>query len=122
MNLPWQKSSYCSEGNSCVHIATTTEGIHLTESSDPTRAVLTTTPTAFHTLLTTLKTGGTPPPKTTPTIEVTLGETPDAPVHLHSTTAPETVVTTDRDKWHAFVLGVRAGEFDHFTEGADQLV
>ncbi|MEU6231216.1 DUF397 domain-containing protein [Streptomyces sp. NPDC047042] len=124
MNLSWQKSSYCSEGNSCVHIATTPEGIHLTESGDPRGATLITTPAAFRTLLTTLKTDTPPPRSTTPTprIEVTLTETPDtpdAPVHLHSTTAPETVVTTDRRRWDAFVLGVRAGEFDHFTEDTD---
>ena len=131
MNLAWQKSSYCSEGNSCVHVATTPTPptIHLTESADPPGAVLTTTPTAFRTLLNALKTDATPPktkPKTTtPRIEVTLSQTadtPDAPVHLRSTTTPDTVVTTDRDKWHAFVLGVRAGEFDHFTEGAAQQV
>ncbi|WAL95946.1 DUF397 domain-containing protein [Streptomyces sp. Je 1-369] len=50
--LTWQKSSYCQEGNSCVHIATSPTGtIHLTESSDPTRAILSTTPTAFAALL-----------------------------------------------------------------------
>lgn len=67
MTPHWQKSSYCSEGDSCIHIATTPttpRAIHLTESGDPTGAVLTTTPTAFRTLLTTLKTD-TPPPKTT---------------------------------------------------------
>ncbi|MDO0913736.1 DUF397 domain-containing protein [Streptomyces sp. DT2A-34] len=53
--MTWQKSSYCSEGNSCVHVATTTETIHLTESGDPTGAILTATPAAFHALLTTLK-------------------------------------------------------------------
>ncbi|WP_330289198.1 DUF397 domain-containing protein [Streptomyces sp. NBC_00576] len=121
MTPHWQKSSYCSEGDSCIHIATTPttpRAIHLTESGDPTGAVLTTTPTAFRTLLTTLKTDTPPPKTTTPQIEVTLNQTPDtpdAPVHLRSTTAPETVVTTDRRKWHAFVLGVRAGEFDHFA-------
>ncbi|MBW8738362.1 MAG: DUF397 domain-containing protein [Streptomyces turgidiscabies] len=115
--LTWQKSSYCAQGNSCIHIATTPttpttpRTIHLTESGDPTGAVLTTTPAAFRTLLTTLKTGTT----TTSLIEVITGDTPDAPIHLRSTTAPDTVVTTDRDKWHAFVLGVKAGEFDHFT-------
>ncbi|WP_031479238.1 DUF397 domain-containing protein [Streptomyces bicolor] len=55
MNLCWQKSSYCSEGASCVHVATTRETIHLTESSDPTGAILTSTPAAFHALLTSLK-------------------------------------------------------------------
>ncbi|MET9835612.1 DUF397 domain-containing protein [Streptomyces sp. NPDC006385] len=53
--MTWQKSSYCSEGNSCVHVATTTETIHLTESSDPTGAILNVTPAAFTALLTTLK-------------------------------------------------------------------
>lgn len=55
MNLPWQKSSYCSEGEACVHIAPHTGTIHLTESSDPTRAILTATPTAFGALLLVLK-------------------------------------------------------------------
>jgi hypothetical protein len=51
----WQKSSYCSEGASCVHVATTAETIHLTESSDPAGVILASTPTAFHALITTLK-------------------------------------------------------------------
>ncbi|MFI6007946.1 DUF397 domain-containing protein [Streptomyces sp. NPDC051243] len=55
MNRHWQKSSYCSEGEACVHIASGTGTIRLTESSDPTGAILTPTPTAFHALLTTLK-------------------------------------------------------------------
>lgn len=124
MTPHWQKSSYCSEGASCIHVATTPNTsttptaprtIHLTESGDPTGAILTTTPAAFRTLLTTLKTDATPPTTTTSHIEVTSGDTPDAPIRLRSTTAPDTVVTTDHDKWHAFVLGVRAGEFDHFA-------
>ncbi|WP_405819689.1 DUF397 domain-containing protein [Streptomyces sp. NBC_01390] len=122
MTPHWQKSSYCSEGASCIHIATTPNltprTIHLKESGDPSGAILTTTPAAFHTLLTTLKAGTPPQNTTTPQIEVTLGgspDTPDTPVHLRSTTAPETVVTTDRENWNAFVLGVRAGEFDHFV-------
>lgn len=53
--MNWQKSSYCSEGNSCVHVATTTETIHLTESSDPTGSILSATPAAFEALLATLK-------------------------------------------------------------------
>ncbi|WP_329273638.1 DUF397 domain-containing protein [Streptomyces sp. NBC_01451] len=116
--LTWQKSSYCAQGNSCIHIAatpTTPRKIHLTESGDPTGAILTTTPAAFHTLLTTLKADTPPPGATVPAIEVTLGEALDAPVRVRSTTAPDTVVTTDRRKWHTFVLGVQAGEFDHFA-------
>ncbi|WP_327696466.1 DUF397 domain-containing protein [Streptomyces sp. NBC_00459] len=118
MTPHWQKSSYCSEGASCIHIATTPttpRTIHLTESGDPTGAILTTTPAAFHALLATLKTDTPPPKATAPAIEVTLGQTPDTHVRLRSATAPDTVVTTDRGKWHAFVLGVRAGEFDHFA-------
>ncbi|MGA5445728.1 DUF397 domain-containing protein [Streptomyces umbrinus] len=35
--LHWQKSSYSSEGNNCVELATTPDGtIHLRESDDPT--------------------------------------------------------------------------------------
>jgi len=55
--LTWQKSSYCAQGNSCVHIATTPSGtIHLTESSDPAHSILGTTPHAFGALLAALKT------------------------------------------------------------------
>jgi hypothetical protein len=55
MNPHWQKSSYCSEGNSCVHVGAATETIHLTESSDPTGAILTATPATFRALLSVLK-------------------------------------------------------------------
>ncbi|MEV3860575.1 DUF397 domain-containing protein [Streptomyces sp. NPDC050095] len=40
-------------------------------------------------------------------------------VHLRETSDPGTVVTTTRRKWEAFVLGVQAGEFDHFVEGLE---
>jgi hypothetical protein len=36
---------------------------------------------------------------------------------VHDTTAPGTVVTTDRQKWEAFALDVKAGWLDHFAEG-----
>jgi hypothetical protein len=55
MNPSWQKSSYCSEGNACVHVAATTETIHLTESGDPGESILTATPAAFDALLAVLK-------------------------------------------------------------------
>ncbi|MPY55047.1 DUF397 domain-containing protein [Streptomyces sp. K1PN6] len=58
MNPRWQKSSYCSEGASCVHVAATPGTIHLTESGDPGGAILKATPAAFNAflaLLTTLK-------------------------------------------------------------------
>ncbi|MFJ8827963.1 DUF397 domain-containing protein [Streptomyces sp. NPDC102467] len=41
-------------------------------------------------------------------------------VYLRETSAPDTVVTTTRTKWDAFVLGVQAGEFDHFVDGAER--
>jgi hypothetical protein len=55
MNPRWQKSSYCSEGASCVHVAATPETIHLTESSDPTHSILTAAPATFRALLHVLK-------------------------------------------------------------------
>jgi hypothetical protein len=53
----WQKSSYCSEGSSCVHVAVAPTGnaVQLTESADPTEAILTATPAAFASFLRTLK-------------------------------------------------------------------
>lgn len=51
-----------------------------------------------------------------PWIELAFGT--DGLVHLRETGDPENVVTTTRRKWDAFVLGVRAGEFDHFVTGA----
>ncbi|KUO10585.1 DUF397 domain-containing protein [Streptomyces sp. DSM 15324] len=67
------------------------------------------------------------PPEATgpgPWIEIAFGEGDgdddgEAPVYLRETTAPDNVVTTNRRKWDAFVLGVRAGEFDHFVEGVE---
>ena len=51
----WQKSSYCQEGEACVHISTGqvpgAVDIRLTESADPAHTVLSTTPTAFAALL-----------------------------------------------------------------------
>ncbi|MEU3614054.1 DUF397 domain-containing protein [Streptomyces sp. NPDC006872] len=49
----WQKSSYCGQGESCVHISATPTpaAIHLTESADPAHSVLSATPTAFAALL-----------------------------------------------------------------------
>ena len=52
----WQKSSYCAQGEACVHVGTDRSGsIGLTESGDPTGAILRTTPTALRALLRTLK-------------------------------------------------------------------
>lgn len=52
----WQKSSYCGEGESCIHVAASAPGtVSLTESADPTGAVLRTTPDAWAALVRTLK-------------------------------------------------------------------
>ncbi|MFD4262707.1 DUF397 domain-containing protein [Streptomyces sp. NPDC058534] len=112
--IHWQKSSFCGEGESCLHATATTTGVHLTESSDPTGSILTVTPTAFGALLTALKSYTRPAP-----IQVSIphGDDADAPVRIQNTDTPGTAVTTDRQKWEAFVLGVVAGEFDHFAEG-----
>lgn len=49
-----------------------------------------------------------------PWIEVAFG--PGDLVYLRETSDPENIVTTTQKKWDAFVLGVQAGEFDHFAE------
>ena len=54
----WRKSSYCQEGEACVHISTDPDGVHLTDTdsdSGPARTVVTVTPTAFAALLGHLK-------------------------------------------------------------------
>ncbi|MET7513102.1 DUF397 domain-containing protein [Streptomyces sp. NPDC005480] len=54
-HLTWQKSSYCAQGNSCVHVAEDTGTVHITESADPSGAILTAAPAAFSHLLRALK-------------------------------------------------------------------
>jgi predicted secreted Zn-dependent protease len=49
-------------------------------------------------------------------IEIAAGE--GDLVHLRQSDDPANVVTTTQAKWDAFVLGVRAGEFDHFVQDA----
>ncbi|WP_328561304.1 DUF397 domain-containing protein [Streptomyces coelicoflavus] len=109
-SIQWQKSTYCGEGESCVHVAATPGAVHLTESSDPTRSILTVTPTTFGALLTALKSDSRPP-----VMEVTVAPSHGGTVRVHATGAPETAVTTDHHKWETFVRGVRAEEFDHFA-------
>ncbi|MFJ6848933.1 DUF397 domain-containing protein [Streptomyces sp. NPDC091271] len=53
--LAWQKSSYCAQGNSCVHIAADQGSVALTESGDPTGAILRTSPSAWAALIRTVK-------------------------------------------------------------------
>lgn len=53
-----------------------------------------------------------------PWLEVAWG--PGEMVYIRETSDPENVVTTTQRKWDAFVLGVQAGEFDHFVEGVGE--
>ncbi|MCX4788400.1 MULTISPECIES: DUF397 domain-containing protein [unclassified Streptomyces] len=51
----WQRSSYCGQGESCLHVAAHNSTVSLTESSDSTGAILRTTPAAWAALVRTLK-------------------------------------------------------------------
>ncbi|MFE5089815.1 DUF397 domain-containing protein [Streptomyces sp. NPDC056638] len=51
----WQKSSYCAQGDSCLHVATRDSTVGLTESGDPTGAILQTTPAAWAALVRAVK-------------------------------------------------------------------
>ncbi|MFE3515305.1 DUF397 domain-containing protein [Streptomyces sp. NPDC059166] len=51
----WQKSSYCAQGEACVHVASDHDAIALTESGDPGGAMLRTSPAAFAALIRTVK-------------------------------------------------------------------
>ncbi|MGW0563078.1 DUF397 domain-containing protein [Streptomyces sp. NPDC003016] len=53
----WQKSSFCGQGESCVHVAADDRTVLLTESADPAHAVLSTTPTAWKALIQSLAPG-----------------------------------------------------------------
>ncbi|MFE6186902.1 DUF397 domain-containing protein [Streptomyces sp. NPDC056465] len=56
MSAPaWQKSSYCAQGNSCVHVAADQGAIVLTESGDPRGAILRAGPAALAALIRTVK-------------------------------------------------------------------
>ncbi|MFD5633386.1 DUF397 domain-containing protein [Streptomyces sp. NPDC127077] len=56
----WQKSSHCQEGDACLHVAVSgvAETVHLTESADPAHSILSTTPAAFGALLRVLRGDG----------------------------------------------------------------
>jgi hypothetical protein len=45
-----------------------------------------------------------------------LAAAPDGTVHLRESDDPGVVVTTERAKLRAFILGVKAGEFDHYID------
>ncbi|MFB6711508.1 MULTISPECIES: DUF397 domain-containing protein [unclassified Streptomyces] len=51
----WQKSSYCAQGDSCIHVAGRNSSVELTESGDPTGAILHTTPAAWAALVRAVK-------------------------------------------------------------------
>ncbi|KAA0942804.1 DUF397 domain-containing protein [Streptomyces apricus] len=54
----WQKSSYCGQGESCLHVAAAdTPSVQLTESGDPDGVILGASPEAFGALLLLLKEG-----------------------------------------------------------------
>ncbi|MGW6454726.1 DUF397 domain-containing protein [Streptomyces sp. NPDC055078] len=40
---------------------------------------------------------------------------PDGTLKLHESDDPTTIITTTPENLRAFILGVKAGEFDHFT-------
>ena len=40
----WQRSSYCAQGEACIHVAAHHNTINVIESGDPTGATLHTTP------------------------------------------------------------------------------
>lgn len=106
----WQKSSFCGQGESCVYVSRPTPTtLRITESSDPSGAIVHTTPTAFAALLRTIR------GDRAAASDLAVTFTPDEIVLLTTTDSP-TVVTTTRPQWETFTRGVRAGEFDHFTE------
>ncbi|MFD9772916.1 DUF397 domain-containing protein [[Kitasatospora] papulosa] len=51
----WQKSSYCAQGEACVHVAADHVSVALTESGDPSGAILRTSPAAWAALIRTVK-------------------------------------------------------------------
>ena len=51
----WRKSSYCGQGESCVHIAAHQGSIHLTESGDPRGVILRAAPAAWAALVRDIK-------------------------------------------------------------------
>ncbi|MFJ8887974.1 DUF397 domain-containing protein [Streptomyces sp. NPDC102402] len=51
----WRKSSYCAQGEACLHVAADQGSVALTESSDPTGAILRTSPAALAALIRTVK-------------------------------------------------------------------
>ena len=51
----WQKSSYCAQGEACVHVAAHSGSVHLTESGDPSGVILRAAPAAWAALVRDIK-------------------------------------------------------------------
>jgi hypothetical protein len=109
--LGWQKSSFSGsgDGNACVELASAPGNrIRLRESDRPAQELDLDTGRLGH-LLQAVKADRVPE-------RIDVSFDPDGEqVHLRETSAPDVTVTTTSTKWNAFVLGVRAGEFDHFV-------
>ncbi|GAA3368233.1 hypothetical protein GCM10020367_05770 [Streptomyces sannanensis] len=89
----WQKSSYCSEGDSCLHAAATPDStIKLTESADPARVILSTTPTTWAAWLQAIKEGQ------NPAAGIEVEAVPCETTRIRSAAAPDEVVTTTHEK------------------------
>jgi hypothetical protein len=52
-------------------------------------------------------------------LEATVGD--DGMIYIRETDHPDVVAVTTPAKWEAFVKGVKAGEFDHFAEFAEDV-
>ncbi|MER6446356.1 DUF397 domain-containing protein [Streptomyces venezuelae] len=60
-HLNWRKSSFCQEGEACVHVAAAAPGadVKVAGSADPGEAYLSVSPTAWSAFLRALKGAGT---------------------------------------------------------------
>ncbi|MYZ35873.1 MULTISPECIES: DUF397 domain-containing protein [unclassified Streptomyces] len=45
----------------------------------------------------------------------------DGTIKLRESDSPDTIVTTTPEKLRAFILGIKAGEFDHFVNDATDI-
>ncbi|WP_176710052.1 DUF397 domain-containing protein [Streptomyces sp. Wb2n-11] len=81
----WRKSSYCTQGDSCGHVASSHGTVGVTESGGPAGAPLRATPAGLDGIR--AAPGGEDGPG--PRIEIAFG--PEDPVHLRGTGDPENV-------------------------------
>ncbi|WP_010475988.1 MULTISPECIES: DUF397 domain-containing protein [Streptomyces] len=104
----WRKSSHCATGEACIHLAPAPGGaVRLTESSDPTGAILTLTPATWQAWREAIEAGRLP----LPDAEHGPGEL----LELRDPDNQDVVVTTTVPQWNAFAAGVRDGEFDQLA-------